>query len=133
MFSPVIRRLVREEIRSDLESLQEDDHLSHDGPEYVLKIIRRAVGTVQMVTALLITIISGGFRLQQSADANILAVGGNLVLMAFAFALFVFLYQTDSYTFASGKKFPMIPVRVPLAPLFTVALNVAYILLISLF
>jgi len=123
---------VRQNVHSDLDDLQNDNHLSYDGKEYVLPVIRRAVGTVQMVTALLITTVSGGFRLYQSAGADLLAIVGNLALITAGILLFGYLYASDPYTYSAGIDIPLLPIRIQRAPVFVIGLNAFYFISICL-
>jgi hypothetical protein len=135
--SPAVRYFVRKDVRSDLNELKKDpSHISQDGDKHIIPIFRRAVGTVQMITALLITIISGGFRLFQSltVDPFVTKIFLNLILVSLASIIFLRLRTSNPYRHSVrielntiGEKF-----RVSRAPAFVLCINTLYAIVVYL-
>jgi hypothetical protein len=125
LISPVINNFWKKEMRSDAKELENEKLISSDITDEFINITQKAVGTVQMTTALLITAVSGFVQIIQSIPDNLAAISLNIGLFIISIYLLYHLFSHDPHLYSFFRGIP-----ITRSAIYTITVNLLFLTVI---
>jgi hypothetical protein len=125
LLSPLINKFWKKEMRNDAKELENEKLISADITEEFVNITQKAVGTVQMTTALLITTVSGFVQIVQSMPRDIAPISLNIGLFGISSYLLYRLFSRDPHVYSLFNGVP-----ITRSAIYTIAINLLFLAVI---